>query len=59
MFVILASHLLHLPLGKAPDPDLDLEPALFLCDLQDAYYLSKVHLHHSSKIKSHKEVTKL
>jgi hypothetical protein len=44
-----------------PDPD----PAIFVIDLQDAnkkllsaYYLLKVHLHHFSKIKSQKEVTK-
>jgi hypothetical protein len=43
-----------------PDPD----PALFVTDLQDAdksffsYYFLKEHLHHSSKIKSHKEVPK-
>jgi hypothetical protein len=49
-----------------PDPD----PAIFVTDLQDAtkkltkkksfsaYYFLKVHLHHFSKIKSPKEVTK-
>jgi hypothetical protein len=49
-----------------PDPD----PAIFVTDLQDAnkeqiflqsfsaYYFLKVHLHHFSKIKSQKEVTK-
>jgi hypothetical protein len=43
------------------DPDAD--PALFVSDLQDAkkknyaHSFLKVHLHHSSKIKSHKEVT--
>ncbi len=49
-----------------PDPD----PAIFVIDLQDvnnklilkksfsAYYFLKVHLHHFSKIKSPKEVTK-
>jgi hypothetical protein len=48
------------------DPD----PAIFVIDLQDAnkkliknesfsvYYFLKVHLHHISKIKSPKEVTK-
>ncbi len=45
------------------------DPALFVSDLQMAtknyfflsifaHYFSKVHLHHSSQIKSHKEVTK-
>jgi hypothetical protein len=49
--------------GSAPDP------ALFVSDLQDAnkkqffqnfcaYSFLKVHLHHSLKMKSHKEVTK-
>jgi hypothetical protein len=50
------------------DPDAD--PALFVSDLQDAnkkkifslsfyaYSFLKVHLHHSLKIKSHKEDTK-
>jgi hypothetical protein len=50
------------------DPDSD--PAIFDIDLQDAnkklilflsfsaYYFLKVHLHHFSKIKSPKEVTK-
>jgi hypothetical protein len=49
-----------------PDPD----PAIFVIDIQDAnkkliffesssaYYFLKVHLHHFSKIKSAKEVTK-
>jgi hypothetical protein len=53
-----------------PDPDLDADPAIFVIDLQDAnknlikkkvflvYYFLKIHLHHFSKIKSHKEVTK-
>jgi hypothetical protein len=42
------------------DPD----PALFVGDLQEdnnkfsAFYFLRVHLHHSSKIKNHKEVTK-
>jgi hypothetical protein len=41
---------------------MDPDPALFVSDLQDAnktifaYYFFKVHLYHSSKIKSHKEV---
>jgi hypothetical protein len=46
------------------------DPAIFVIDLQDAnkhqikkqsfsaYYYLKVHLHHFSKIKSQKEVTK-
>jgi len=49
------------------DPDSDL--AIFIIDLQDAnkkqilysfsaYYFLKVYLHHFSKIKSQKEVTK-
>jgi hypothetical protein len=44
-----------------PDPD----PAIFVIDLQDAnkkylfaYYFLMVHLHHFSKIKSPKKVTK-
>jgi hypothetical protein len=49
-----------------PDPD----PAIFVIDLQgankkiiffakfSAYFFLKVHLHHFSKIKSKKEVTK-
>jgi hypothetical protein len=47
------------------DPDLDPDPAIFVINLQDAnkklfsaYYFLKVHLHHFSKIKSQKEVTK-
>ncbi len=49
------------------DPDPAPDPALFARDLLDAkvffsrffsFYFLKVHLHHSSKIKSHKEVTK-
>jgi hypothetical protein len=52
--------------GVDPDPD----PAIFVIDLQGAnkklilflsfsdYYFLKVHLHHFSKIKSPKEVTK-
>jgi hypothetical protein len=48
-------------------PDADPDPAIFVSDLLDvnkklegffAYNLLKVHLHHNSKIKSHKEVTK-
>jgi hypothetical protein len=46
------------------------EPAFFVSDLQDtnnnkiflvfwAYYFLKVHLHQSSKIKSHKEVDEI
>jgi hypothetical protein len=51
------------PLTSDPDPD----PALFASNLQDAnqkllfffaYFLMKVHLHYSSQIISHKEVTK-
>jgi hypothetical protein len=58
-------------LDPDPAPDLDLapDPALFVSGLQDtkkliflpsffAYYFLKIHLHHSSKIKLHKEVTK-
>jgi hypothetical protein len=54
-----------------PDPysGPDSDPAIFVIDLQDAnktliiknfsaYYFLKVHLHHFSKIKSQKEVTK-
>jgi hypothetical protein len=49
-----------------PDPAQAPDPAVFVIDLQDAnkklffsaYYFLKVHLHHFSKIKSHKEVTK-
>jgi hypothetical protein len=48
---------------------MDPDPAIFVLDLQDAnkklfeksfsaYYFLKVHLHHLSNIKSHKEVTK-
>jgi hypothetical protein len=50
------------------DPDLDPAPdsAIFVLNLQDAYknyffsacYFLKLHLHHFSKIKCHKEVTK-
>jgi hypothetical protein len=46
--------------------DADPDPATFVIDLQDAnkklifsaYYFLNVHLHHLSKIKSPKEVTK-
>jgi hypothetical protein len=51
--------------------DLDPDPAIFVIDLQDAskkliykkksfsaYYFLKVHLHHFSRIKIQKEVTK-
>ncbi len=55
-----------------PDPDADPDPVIFVSDLQDVnrklfifskfflltVLLMKVHLHHFSKIKSHKEVTK-
>jgi hypothetical protein len=52
-----------------PDPDADPNPSIFIIDLQDAnkklikksfsaYYFLKVLLHHLSKIKSQKEVTK-
>ncbi len=51
-----------------PDTDSDPDPAIFVIDLNDAnqkankkkisYYFFKVHLHHVSKIKSQKEVTK-
>jgi hypothetical protein len=46
------------------DPDADPDPALFVSDIQGvnkslfAFYFLKVHLHHFSKTKSHKEVTK-
>jgi hypothetical protein len=40
------------PLTNGSDPD----PAIFVSDLQDAFPL--LHLHHFSKIKSCKEVTK-
>jgi hypothetical protein len=48
------------PLAKGLDPD----PDIFVLVLQDAkkkisaYYFLKVHLHHFSKIKNHKEVIK-
>jgi hypothetical protein len=52
-----------------PDSDADPDPAIFAIDLQKAnkkiicmkfsgYICLKVHLHHFSKIKSPKEVTK-
>jgi hypothetical protein len=53
------------------DPDADPDPAVFIIYLQDAnkklifeksfsaYYFLKGHLHHFSKKKSQKEVTKL
>jgi hypothetical protein len=48
-----------------PDPVPAPEPAIFVSDLQDgklkqffAYCFLKLHLHHFSKIKGHKEVTK-
>ncbi len=51
-----------------PDADADPDPAIVVIDLQDAnknlikknsaYYFLKVYLHHFSKIKSQKEVTK-
>jgi hypothetical protein len=44
---------------------MDPDPAISITDLQDAkkksfsvFYVLKVHLHHFSKIKSQKEVTK-
>jgi hypothetical protein len=53
------------------DPDADLDPAtaIFVIDLQEAnrkrikksfsaFFFLKVHLHHFSKIRSSKEVTK-
>jgi hypothetical protein len=46
------------------DPDPDSDPTIFVIDLQDAnkkltaYYFYKVLLHHFSKEKSPKEVTK-
>jgi hypothetical protein len=51
------------------DPDADPDPFMFIIDLQDAnkklfflsfpaYYFLKVLLHHFSKIKSQKEVSK-
>jgi hypothetical protein len=54
------------------DPDPDADPSIFIIDLQDAnkkqsfvdkifcirYYFLKVLLHHFSKVKSQKEVTK-
>ncbi len=60
------------PCLRLMEPDSDPDPAIFVIDLQDAnkklifvkklsfsaYYFMKVHLHHFSKIKSPKEVTK-
>ncbi len=47
------------------DPDADLDPTIFVIDLQDANknlilekFFCLLHLHHFSKIKSPKEVTK-
>jgi hypothetical protein len=54
------------------DPDSDPDPPIFVIDLQEtnkklpgnflnkffAYYFLKVHLHHFSKIKIEKEVTR-
>jgi hypothetical protein len=52
------------------DPDADPDPSIFIIDLQDAnkklitkksfsaYYFLKVLLHHFSKVKSQKDVTK-
>ncbi len=42
------------------DPDPALDRAIFVSDIQDGLLLIEdtVHLHHFSKIKSHKEVTK-
>jgi hypothetical protein len=51
------------------DPDADLDPAIFVIDLQDAnkkpikksfsaYYFLKEHLHNFSQIKSQNKVTK-
>jgi hypothetical protein len=49
------------------DPDPVPDPAIFVLDLPDAnkilffsayYFLKKIHFHHVSKIKSHKEVPK-
>ncbi len=48
-----------------PDPDADLDPAIFVSELQDVnkkwfftYSFLEQHLHNFSKIKSHKGVTK-
>ncbi len=55
------------PYNWLTDPDSEPGPALFDSGLQEAtkniflliiYYVLKLHLHHSSKIKSHKQVTK-
>ncbi len=51
--------------GMDRDPDADPDPTIFVSSLQDvnkkfffAFYFLKVHLHHFSEIKNHKEVTK-
>jgi hypothetical protein len=43
-----------------PAPYLAPDPAIFVIDLQDAnaYFFLKVQVHHFSKMKSHKEVSK-
>jgi hypothetical protein len=45
-----------------PDSDPNPDPSIFIIDIQDAknsaYYFLKVLLHHFSKVKSKKEVTK-
>jgi hypothetical protein len=55
------------PYLSSTHPDSDLDPAIFVSDLQDGNknsvfllvrYFLKLHVHHFSKIKSHKEVTK-
>jgi hypothetical protein len=58
-------------IGSMPLTNADPDPAIFVIDLQDAnkklifeksfyaYNLLKIHLHHFSKIKSQKEVTRL
>jgi hypothetical protein len=43
-------------LGSAPLTN-GSNPALFVSDLQDAYSFLKTHLHHSSRMRSHREVT--
>ncbi len=53
-------------LDADPDPDAVPDPAIFISDLQDVnkknvltvFCLLKLHLHHFSKIKSHKVVAK-
>ncbi len=55
--------------APVPDADPDPDPPIFVIDLQEAnkklfktvlsaYNFLKIHLHHFSKIKSQKEVTK-